>query len=201
MLTIYHLVQSRSGRVIWLAEELGLQYQVETFKRQWQSPPPAEYKALHPLGRSPIIKDDDLLLTESAAIFEYLLERYGNGRLVPERTSRSYAEYLQWFHFAEGSLSPHHLTLWVMNLAGVKQGPMWDTMMESLAKDITYTNAVLAERPFLAGDEFTACDIMMCMALIAPKQFAKSLPSHPHIDAYLARLAERPSYQKAQPFS
>src|SRR5262245_15794451 len=127
---------SRSGRVIWLAEELGLQYEVVRFERRPQAPPPAEYKALHPLGRAPIIKDGELMLTESAAIFEYLLGRYGNGQLVPERTSAAYTEYLQWFHFAEGSLSPHHLTLWVMNLAGAKGCPMWNTMMESLAKDV-----------------------------------------------------------------
>jgi glutathione S-transferase len=201
MLTIYHLEQSRSGRIIWLAEELGLDYAVETFKRPHQAFPPPEYQALHPLGRAPIIRDGDLVPAESGAIFEYLLGRHDDGKLVPEPSSPQYADYLFWLHFAEGSLSPHHLTLWVMDLAGAKGSPMWDTMMSSLAKDLAYADTVLSKQDFLAGDEFTACDIMMCLALTAPKQFADNLPPHPYIDAYLQRLAKRPAYRKARPFS
>jgi glutathione S-transferase len=201
MLTIYHLEQSRSGRVIWLAEELGLDYRVETFKRPHQAMPPPEYQALHPLGRSPIIRDGELVLAESVAIFEYLLGRHDDGKLVPAPASPQYANYLFWLHFAEGSLSPHHLALWAMDLAGAKGSSMWEMMMASLARDVTYADAVLSERAFLAGDDFTACDIMMCLALTAPKQFASSLPAHPHVDAYLRKLAERPAYRKARPFS
>jgi glutathione S-transferase len=200
MLTVYHLEQSRSGRVIWLAEELGIEYTVETFKRTPEFLPPAEYKAVHPLGRSPVIKDGELVLAESGAIFEYLLERYGNDRLVPERHSSAYVQYLFWFHFAEGSMSPHHLALWAIDLADGRDRPVWQSMVESLAKDIRYVESVLAQQPFLAGEEFTACDILMCLALRAPQQFQMNLPAHPHIDAYLKRLAERQAYKKAHPF-
>jgi glutathione S-transferase len=201
MLTIYHLIQSRSGRVIWLAEELGIEYRVEHFERGWQAPPPDDYRTLHPLGRSPIVRDGDQLLTESAAIFDYLLERYRGSHLTVRPTDPGYAEYLQWFHLAEGTFSPHHLTLWVLDLAGVRSGDVWDARMEALAKDIAYAEETLSGRPYIAGDRFTAADIMMSMALLAPKQFADSLPPHPCIDAYLARLAERPAYRRARPFS
>jgi glutathione S-transferase len=201
MLTIYHLEQSRSGRIVWLAEELGLDYKVETFRRPPQALPPPEYQALHPLGRSPIIRDGDLVLAESVAIFEYLLGRHDDGKLVPEPSSPQYPDYLFWLHFAEGSLSPHHLTLWVMDRAGARGSPMWEMMLASLAKDIAYADSVLARQNYLAGHDFTACDIMMCLALTAPKQFAESLPPHPNVDAYLRGLGERPAYRKTRPLS
>src|SRR6516164_2739900 len=117
MLTIYHLEAPRSGRIIWLAEELGLEYKLETFKRTPQRMAPPEYKALHPLGRSPVIKDGELVLAESGAIFEYILDRHGGGRLVPERSSADHAQYLYWLHFAEGTLMPHFIGLYLMGAA------------------------------------------------------------------------------------
>lgn len=201
MLEIHHLSQSRSGRVIWLAEELGLEYHLERYERAPATPPPSQYKALHSLGRSPIIHDAGRIIVESGAIFEYLLGRYGAGRLVPDPSQDTYLDYLQWFHFAEGSLSPHHLALWVLDRAGQTTGETWDNMMESLAKDMAYANATLAARPYIAGDTFTAADIMISLPLLAPKQFAASLPAHPHVEAYLDRLSARPAYKRAKPFS
>jgi glutathione S-transferase len=203
MLTIYHLEQSRSTRIIWLAEELGLEYRVKTFKRTPTLGASADFKALHPLARSPLIRDADLLLPESGAIVEYLLVRYGNGRLVPEVLSPAYAAYLFWFHFAEGTMMPHFVSLYRAVLSPTQQfqtlktDPNASAMLESLGSDVAYAESVLSTQPFLAGDQFTACDIMMCLALQSPKKFKELLPSQPGIDAYLARLLQRPAYQKA----
>ena len=191
MLTIYHLDKSRSSRVIWLAEELGLDYKVEVFKRAPGFLPPPEYKALHPLARAPVLRDGDLVLPETGAIFDYILQRYGNGRLVPKPGSSAYAPYLFWFHFAEGSFMPHFVSLYAMELAGGKDraaleaNPIGKTMLESLGKDVAYADSVLAQQSYLAGDQFTACDIMMCLPFRSVRQFKDRLPAHPHVEALM----------------
>jgi glutathione S-transferase len=200
MLTIYHLEQSRSGRVIWLAEELGLEYSVEIYKRTLQHTAPDEYKALHPLGRSPLIRDSRLVLAESGAIFDYLLGRYDRGALVPDRASDAYVQYLHWMHFGEGTLMPHVVSLYLLNLVGARSHPMWKAMLESLARDLAYAEDVLSRQPYLAGEQFTACDIVMGSALQAPSQFQAELPAHPRVAEYRLRLEQRPAFQKARVF-
>jgi glutathione S-transferase len=200
MLTIYHLTTSRSGRIIWLVEELGLQYEVQAFSRTPGTLPPAEYKALHPLGRSPIIKDGDLILAESGAIFEYLLGRYGNGELVPEQNSPEHVKYLYWLHFAEGSLMAHFLAIYALDLAGAKDHPMRQGMLENLARDLTYAETALAQQPYFAGPNFTACDVMMFLPLLATNQFKNELPPRPLVKKYLSLLAERPAYRTSLTF-
>ena len=201
MLTIYHLETSRSARIIWLAEELKLKYKIEIFKRTPERQAPPAYKALHPLGRAPIIRDGDLTLTESGAIIEYLLGRYGKGKLVPKEKSAEYPQYLEWLHFAEGTLMPHFLGVYFMDLAGAKEHPMRRSMLENFAKDLAYVEAALGKHPFLAGETFTAADIIMAYALMAAGRFSEEgLPPRPHTDAYMKKLAERPAYKKAQTF-
>jgi glutathione S-transferase len=200
MLTIYHLEASRSGRIIWLAEELGLEYKLETFKRTPQRMAPPEYKALHPLGRSPIIRDGELVLAESGAIVEYLLTRYGRGRLVPDVNSPDYAQYLFWLHFAEGTLMAHFIGVYFLDAAGVKDHAMRHGMVANFAKDLGFAEDVLAKQPFLAGKHFTGADIVMGYGLTAARHFKESLPPYPHIEFYAAKLAERPAFKKAQSF-
>lgn len=200
MLTIYHLEASRSGRIIWLAEELGLEYKVETFKRTPERQAPPEYKALHPLGRSPIIRDGDLVLPESGAIIEYLLARYGQGRLVPATHSPDYPQYLFWLHFAEGSLMAHFVNVYVLDAAGMKQHALREAVLANFVKDLDYAEAALAKDPFLAGKHFTGADIVTGYGLTAARHFKEGLPQFPHIEAYLAKLAERPAYKKALTF-
>jgi glutathione S-transferase len=200
MLTIYHLEASRSGRIIWLAEELGLEYKLETFKRTSQRMAPPEYKALHPLGRSPVIRDGELVLAESGAIVEYLLARYGRGRLVPDVNSPDYAQYLFWLHFAEGTLMAHFIGVYLLDAAGVKDHAMRQGIVANFAKDLGFAEDVLAKQPFLAGKHFTGADIVMSYGLTAARHFRDSLPPYPHIESYAAKLAERPAFKKAQSF-
>jgi len=200
MLTIYHLEASRSGRIIWLAEELGLEYRIEAFKRTPERQAPPEYKALHPLGRAPVIRDGDLVLAESGAIVEYLLSRYGKGRLVPAATSPDYPQYLFWLHFAEGTLMAHFIGVYLLDVAGVRDHAMRQAMLANFAKDLGFAEAALAKQPFLAGRHFTGADIVTGYGLTAAQHFKDSLPHFPHIEAYLAKLAERPAYKKAQEF-
>jgi glutathione S-transferase len=200
MLTIYHLEASRSGRIIWLAEELGLDYTVETFRRTPERQAPPDYKSLHPLGRAPVVRDGDLVLAESGAIVEYLLARYGNGRLVPEVRSPEFAQYLFWLHFAEGTLMAHFIAVYLLDAAGVKNHAMRQAMVANFAKDIGYAEKALAKQPYLAGQEFTGADIVMGYGLTAARHFKESLPAFPHTEAYAARLAERPAYKNALTF-
>ena len=104
MITIYHLETSRSERIVWLMEELGLEYQLEVFPREATGAAPAPLKAIHALGRAPVIRDGDTVLAESGAIIEYIVHRHGGGRLVPATTDPAYPRYLYWLHFSEGSL-------------------------------------------------------------------------------------------------
>lgn len=200
MLTIYHLETSRSGRIIWLAEELGLEYKVEVFKRTAERQAPPEYKALHPLGRAPVIRDGDLVLAESGAIVEYLLARHGQGRLVPPSASPDYAQYLFWLHFAEGTLMSHFIGVYLLDAAGAKAHNLRQSVLANFAKDMAFAEDALAKEPYLAGKHFTGADIVMGYGLTAARHFKEGLPAFPHIEAYLERLAERPAYKKAQTF-
>jgi glutathione S-transferase len=197
MLTIYHLESSRSGRIIWLAEELGIDYVVETFKRTAEFLPPASYRDLHPLGRSPIVSEGGVLLAESNAICEYLLASADSSHLVPAKGSCSYSEYLFWLHFAEGSLMPHHLALYALDLADARGTPIWGNRIEVLRRDLEHVEQTLTHQPFLSCDKFAACDLMMHLALLATRQFSEDLPEYPVIAAYLAKLSDRPAYRKA----
>src|SRR5215813_11918471 len=104
MITVYHLTTSRSERIVWLLEELGVDYQLERFQREETGAAPEAMKAIHPLGRAPIIRDGDTVLAESAAIVEYILSKHGNGRLAVAPEADAYARYVYWLHFAEGTL-------------------------------------------------------------------------------------------------
>jgi glutathione S-transferase len=195
VVTIYHLSTSRSERVIWLMEELGEPYDLKRFQRVKMRTPP-EMFAIHPLGKSPLIRDGDLMIVESGAILEYLAEKYGKGRLVPDKSSDDYGRYLQWMHFAEGSLLP--VLFATLRATGAFGGPPTDDL-EALKKNSDrYLDFVEGEltRPYFAGAEFTAADIMMMYALRWVDRIA-DLEKYPRIKAYRARIAARPTYVKS----
>jgi glutathione S-transferase len=160
MLTVIHLEGSRSDRLIWLLEELGLDYEVEAFERE-DGRAPAAMKALHPLAKAPMLRDGDRILIESGAIFEYLLARHGDGGLVPAVDDPDWPDYVQWLHFAEGSaMLP--MVLDHYQQAGLC-GPPGETPIAELARSeldrlYDHLESVLSERPWLAGDRFTAAD-------------------------------------------
>lgn len=201
MITIYHLANSRSERVIWLMEELGLQYNLERFAREPSMLAPAALRAIHPLGKSPTIRDGDTILVESGAILEYIIHRHGQGRLAVPVSSADYPRYLQWMHFAEGSAMTQlllHLFLGGM-LPGVDQSlPIVATMKERTASMLRYIDDELRARPYFAGASFTAADIMMVYPYAMVTGFLKTdMSQFPNTKAYLDRIGERPAYRKA----
>jgi glutathione S-transferase len=200
MLTIYHMRMSRSSRIIWLAEELQLAYRLECFDWAPEHQLSHAYKALHPVARPPLLSDGSIMLAESGAIIDYLITRYGEGRLRPEASSSDYPEYLFWLHFAEGSMAQFVQVYRATN--GGVSNPMGERATRRLKEDFDYSNEVLAQRSFFAGAELTGADINMVLAL----QFAQhatdwDLARYPHISAYLARIGERPAYRKAMELS
>jgi glutathione S-transferase len=162
--TVYHLSESRSERIVWLLEELSTPYQLVEFKRlvpSMEAPP--EYRALHPMGTSPMIGDDGQILIESGTIVEYILERYGSGRLVPPRKTPEHTRYLQWMHFSEGMAMSGLMNegLLLMNGADPAQSSILGSLRRRNDRMMDYIDGELGRSRYFAGDEFSAADIMM----------------------------------------
>lgn len=200
MLKIHHLGHSQSERIVWLCEELGLPYDLVHYTRDAVtrlSPP--ELKALHPLGAAPLIEDGDLLLAESAAIVEYIIVKHGGGRLklVPEHAD--YAQYLYWFHFSNGNLMPVMGRMMVVNRAQLPADhPVQQNAQLRLDRVLALLEARLGDVPYLAGQEFTAADVMSVFSLTTMRLFQPlDLAPYPNIRAYLQRIGARPAYRRA----
>lgn len=200
MLKIHHLGHSQSERIVWLCEELGLAYQLEHHTRDPVTilSPPA-LKALHPLGAAPVIEDGELLLAESAAIVEYLIVQHGGGRLKLGPEHPDYVPYLYWFHFANGNLQPVMGRLMVLNRAKLgAEHPVQQSVQGRLDRVMALVEARLGEVPYLAGQAFTAADIMSVFSLTTMRLFQPlDLAPYPNVRRYLQRIGERPAYQRA----
>jgi glutathione S-transferase len=200
MLTIHHLGISQSERVVWLCEELGLPFTLQHHTRDpvTMLSPPA-LKALHPLGAAPVITDGDLLLAESGAIVDYILAKYGNGRLVLAPDHPDFAQYLYWLHFANGNLQPNlgrNMVLRRLNLAADNAILLGTRGRLDLVLNLV--EARLGQADYLAGAEFTAADIMTVFSLTTMRTFMPfELAPYPHIRAYLQRIGARPAYRSA----
>lgn len=212
MLTLYVLKQSRAQRIAWLLEELNLDYQIEFFDRDNKTKlAPKEMQKIHPLGKSPILKDDDLVLVESGAIVEYLINRYGNGKLKPPAESAVYPVYLQWLHYAEGSLMlPLILSLIFRKIDNT---PM-PFFVKPIAKKITagvrsrfidpqiqlhfgYVEKYLSGKTWFVGEQLSGADFMMSFPLQAvEKQLDSAM--FPNIKNYVARIEATESYQRVK---
>ncbi|MDE1173543.1 MAG: glutathione S-transferase family protein [Parvibaculaceae bacterium] len=197
MIRLHHLNQSRSHRVLWLLEELDLPYEIAFYERDPVTRlAPASLKAIHPLGKSPVITDGDVTVAESGAIIDYLIDSYGQGRLRPERGTGEYVDYLQWLHFAEGSaMLPLMLGLYVGRL-GEAGGPLWPRIFDEMQNHLGYMNEALAQKPFIAGDSLTGADIQLSFVAQSARS-ANLLTDYPHIVAYVDRLVARPAYIRA----
>lgn len=200
MLKIHHLGHSQSERIVWLCEELGLPYELVHYTRDAVtrlSPP--ELKALHPLGAAPVIEDGDLLLAESAAIVEYIIAKHGGGRLKPGPEHADYAAFLYWFHFSNGNLMPVLGRMMVVNRAQLPADhPVQQNAQVRLDRVLALVEARLGEAPYLAGQEFTAADVMSVFSLTTMRLFQPlDLGPYPNIRAYLQRIGARPAYQRA----
>ena len=200
-LTIIHLENSRSDRLVWLLEELGVDYTIETYQRDPKTGRAgADLKKLHPYAKAPMLRDGERMLIESGAIFEYVVGRYGDGGLRPDPADEDWPDYLQWMHFAEGSaMLP--ILLDHFQAAGLA-GPPGESMLAAMAKDgmgqlYAYVESVLAEREWFAGPRFTAADVMMGWVVEVVENRGEIEP-YPAMQRYLERIKSRPAYQRAK---
>ncbi len=201
MLKIHHLNRSRSTRIIWLAEELGLPYEIVNHERDATTRlAPPSLGQVHPLNKAPVIEHGDLVIAESGASLEYLLDQVPNNDLRPANGTPQYYQYLEWLHFAEGSFAMPVIVTMIMNLEerdGTK--PLDGYIAKELHLDVSYVEATLGERKYFAGDQFTAADVMMATTL----QMASGLgllDGKPNIARYLGDIQNRPAFQKAAAF-
>jgi glutathione S-transferase len=199
MLTVHHLGISQSDRIVWLCEELEIPYELKKYDRDPVTRlAPAEYKALHPCETAPVITDGDLVLGESAAIIDYIIAKYGDGRFALKPDQPGFADYLYWFHFANGSFMPAGMTQLVLGVLGLADQEAVKPLLGRGDRAYAMTEQRLGEATWFAGDAFTAADIMMLFPLTTMRVFApRDLAPYPNIRAYLARVGERPAFQRA----
>ncbi|MGH8778093.1 glutathione S-transferase family protein [Paraburkholderia sp.] len=200
MLTVHHLGTSQSERIVWLCEELAIPYELRIYNRDPVTRlGPPEYKALHPLGTAPIISDGETVLAESTAIIEYILAKYGRGNLVPAVSDATFPDYLFWFHFANGSLQPNMGRTMLLRRVGLPAGDHtlnWVNGRLDLALNLVENR--LGETAYLAGNAFTAADIVAVFSLTTMRIFLPfDLSPYPNILAYLQRIGARDGYRRA----
>ena len=199
MLTIYHLETSRSERIVWLMEELGLEYKLEIFPRETSAAAPAPLKTIHGLGKAPVIRDGDVVLAESGAIVEYIVHRHAGGRLAVPPDDPSYARYLYWLHFAEGSLMSLMLIALVLSrVPEASTSPVTARIGARVQQMLAFVDTELGSGPWFAGTAFTAADVMMAFPFTTMRYFLDvDMAPYPNLFAYVERIAARPAYQKA----
>ena len=195
MILVHHLNESRSQRVLWLLEELGLPYEIRHYARNATTRlAPPELQAVHPLGKSPVVEADGLKLIESGAIVDYLIRRHGGGRLRPALDTTDFESYQQWLHYAEGSaMLPLLLKLYVSRL-GDAGAPLWPRIDSELANHLGFVNRALAGRDWLLGDALSGADVQMSFVGEAARGLRAG---YPHIDAWVRRFQQRPAYRRA----
>jgi glutathione S-transferase len=212
MITVHHLNNSRSQRVLWLLEELGVEYEVKRYERDSKTMlAPASLRAVHPLGKSPVISEGGVTVAESGAIVEYLVERHGQGRLIPPPGTPERLRYTYWLHYAEGSAMPPLLLSLIF--ARLPRAPM-PFFMRPIVRAISaktrktfidpqlelhrnFMEGELAKTSWFAGEEFTAADIQMSFPVEAAAARGGLDASLPKLWAYLQRIHARPAYQRA----
>jgi glutathione S-transferase len=195
---LHHLNNSRSQRILWLMEELNVPYRIERYQRDAKTNlAPPELRAIHPLGKSPVIQDGDLLLAESGAIIEYLVERYGSGQLVPQRGTPEHVRYLHWIHFAEGTIMLHLVGRLYLTRVGEAAKAMQARVEAMIRDELDLVEAELGRSAHLAGAEFSAADVQM----LFPLEFAvhAGLVSErlARLRHYVVRMQARPAYRRA----
>ena len=211
-LVVHHLENSRSQRVLWLLEELGLAYEVKRYERDKKtSLAPPELAAIHPLGKSPVLSDGKTVVAETGAIVEYLLDQAGDDALRPKRGSADGLRFTYWLHFAEGSAMPPLVMALIFNK--IRTGPMpffakpiakaiankvmGGFVQPTLDKQLAFMEAELAMRPWFAGKAFSAADIMMSFPLEAAASRGGLDAKYPRLTDFVARSHARPAYQRA----
>ena len=212
MIVVHHLNNSRSQRILWLLEELGLTYDIKRYERDKKTMlAPPELRKVHPLGKSPVVTDDDLTLAESGAIIEYLVERYGDGCFAPARELPAYLRYRYWLHYAEGSIMPPLLLKLVFDKIETSPMPFFvkpiakaisgkansSFIMPQINTHLDYLEDELGKGKWFVGDDFTAADVQLSFPIEAAAARGGLDASRPRLMDYLKRIHARPAYQRA----
>lgn len=213
MITVHHLDNSRSQRVLWLLEELELPYDIQFYKRDPKTMmAPKSLQAIHPLGKAPVITDTDgnVTLAESGAIIEYVINKYGHGRLAPACDTPEYIRFIYWLHYAEGSAMPPLLLKLIFSMLPkqaplpfrpfaflISKGAQAQFINPQLKLHMDYWEHNLSENEWFAGNNFTAADIQMSFPLEAATARAGATDNRPHVRGFLHRIHNRPAYQRA----
>jgi len=212
VIVVHHLNNSRSQRVLWLLEELGLDYEVRKYARDPKTMlAPPELRAVHPLGKSPVIEDGEVTMAESGAILEYLVERHGAGRLVPAAGTAEGLRYRYWMHFAEGSMMPPLLLKLVFDRIETAPMPFFvrpiaraiagrakaGFILPNVERSLDYLESELGRHEWFAGTQFTAADIQMSYPVEAARARGGLDAKRPRLMRYLERIHARPAYQRA----
>jgi len=210
MIIVHHLNNSRSQRVLWLLEELGVPYEVKRYERDAKTMlAPVELRAIHPLGKSPVIADNGKIIAETGAIIDYLVETHGQGRLIPAAGTAQRLRYTYWLHYAEGSAMTPLLLKLVFTALPTRAPALLRGLVKAIANGaqkgfidpqvtahIDYWDDELAKSPWFAGSDFTAADIMMSFPLEAAAARAGA-NGRPRVKAFLERIHARPAYRQA----
>jgi glutathione S-transferase len=197
VLTVHHLNESRSQRILWLLEELELPYEIVFHTRDPKTRlAPPSLTAIHPLGKSPVIVDGDLTIIESGAIIDYVIRRHGEGRLAPDPASADYDRYQQWLHYAEGSaMLPLMLNMYVGRL-GEGGAPLQPRIQSEISNHLAFVDHSLAGRQVFVGESLTGADIQMSFVPEVAKAMGK-LQDYPHMAAWIERMHARPAWKRA----
>jgi len=210
VITVHHLENSRSQRILWMLEELEVPYDIKRYEREPTMQAPAALRAVHPLGKSPVITDGERTLAESGAILEYLADTYGKGRLKPAPGTPERIHYSYFLHYAEGSLMPLLLLRLIFNRMpdrlpfllkpvgrAISAGANKTLLDPQFANHFAFIEGELAKREWFAGAEFSAADIQMSFPLEAAAARAPVVRQMPRISAFLDRIHLRPAYKRA----
>ena len=199
MIVVHHLNNSRSQRILWLLEELGLDYEVKRYERDSNTMlAPAALKEVHPLGKSPVITDEGQTLAESGAITDYLVERYGDGKLAPPLGTPEKLRYDYWLHYSEGSAMPLLVMKLLLDNFGLGDSSVASQFVTPQIKlHFDYLESELSKNEWFVGEEFTAADIQMSFPVELVEAQAGLDASRPKLKAFLERIHTRPAYQRA----
>lgn len=196
MLVVHHLNESRSQRILWLLEELSLPYEIKFYAREATTRlAPPELKAVHPLGKSPVVTEGDAVVIESGAIIDYIIRRHGAGRMAPDPASAAYDAYQQWLHYAEGSaMLPLMLNMYVGRL-GEAGAPLHPRIQSEIANHLGYVEQSLTGRDWLIGEAPTGADVQMSFIPEVAKAMGK-LQDYPAMAAWIERIHARPAWKR-----
>lgn len=212
MLTLHHLENSRSQRILWLLEELGVEYRIKRYKRDAKTGlAPPELLAVHPLGKSPVITDGDLTIAESGAIVEYLVGNYDDGRLLPAAGTPERLAYTYWLHYAEGSFMPLMIVSLILNRIETAPMPFFikpvakgiaakvreGYLSQNVTRNLAFMESSLEKTTWFCGNEMTAADIQMSFAVEAAEVRINLPTDYPQLGSFLARIRALPAYQAA----